>query len=118
MYKRKIEYINNENINNDKDYNSKRLKKYNESSMICDDNNTNKDTNPTKFINNINHINPEKYVNDNFIIKRPKYDKVNTYMDIYKCNIHNNDKEICNLYECNGITYIHNIIGEYYTYIN
>jgi len=107
MYKRKInnENVNNENINNDKDYNSKRLKKYNESSMICDD-----DT--------INSIKPEKYVNDDFIIKRPKYDKVSNYMDIYKCNIHNNDKEICNLYECNGITHIHNIIKESYTYIN
>jgi hypothetical protein len=44
------------------------------------------------------------------ITRKRKYDNINEefiqkikFIKIYSCSLHDNDKEICNIYNCNGI---------------
>jgi hypothetical protein len=65
-------------------------------------------------------------IRDLTIVRKRKFDnilineesiQINKFIKIYSCSLHDNDKEICNIYNCNGINNI-NFTENNINYIN
>ena len=80
----------------------------------------------------IDDLNQNKYMEISFqirdltIVRKRKFDnilineesiQINKFIKIYSCSLHDNDKEICNIYNCQGMNHF-DIEIKKFDYIN